>query len=206
MREVHSRLYYHPREQQYITATPFLVPPIRKHCCSNATHMHHHHHFCLHSYVLRSIRCRRPFPASQPTSSTSDEHEMSVQFGGGGVNVGASSPATSPPHLSQGVANPATMQSFTSSDILQPSHNPGINVYPSPVTTTTIVGGLVTSSLGENLKGRIMQRCSPTESTRCSAWYDPLRCATWLRSYGPLRTLQPLLDTIPFWTFHSTLF
>src|SRR5260370_25844496 len=99
---------------------------------------------------------------------------MSVQLVGGGVNVGASAPATSPPHLSQGVANPATMQSFTSSDILQPSHNPGINVYPSPVTTTTIVGGLVTSSLGENLKGRIMQRCSPTESTRGSAWYDPV--------------------------------
>jgi hypothetical protein len=32
----------------------------------------------------------------------------------------------------------------------------------------------VTSSLGENLKGRVMQRCSPTESTRGSARYDPV--------------------------------
>jgi len=143
MREVHSRLYYHPREQQYITATPFLVPPIRKYCCSNPTHAHHRHHSCLHLYVLRFNRCPpRPFPASPPSSSTSDAHETSVQFGGGGVNVGASSaPATSPPHLSQGAANPAAMQSFTSSDIWQPSHNAGINVCPSPVTTTTVVGG-----------------------------------------------------------------
>src|SRR5216684_3429404 len=27
-----------------------------------------------------------------------------------------------------------------------------------------------------------------------------VRWAAWLRSYGPLRTLQSLLDTIPFWT------
>ncbi|KAN0105572.1 hypothetical protein V8E52_010866 [Russula decolorans] len=118
----------------------------------------------------------RPFPASPPSSSTSDAHETSVQFHGGGVNVGASSaPATSPPHLSQGAANPATMQPFTSSpDIWQPSHNAGVNVCPSPVTTTTVIGGLVTSSLGENLKGKVMQRRSPTELTRGSARYDPV--------------------------------
>jgi hypothetical protein len=32
----------------------------------------------------------------------------------------------------------------------------------------------VTSSLGENLKGRVMQRRSPTEQTRGSARYDPV--------------------------------
>jgi hypothetical protein len=32
----------------------------------------------------------------------------------------------------------------------------------------------VASSLGENLKGRVMQRRSPTDSTRGSARYDPL--------------------------------
>jgi hypothetical protein len=32
----------------------------------------------------------------------------------------------------------------------------------------------VTSSLGENLKGKVIQRRSPTESTRGSARYDPL--------------------------------
>lgn len=32
----------------------------------------------------------------------------------------------------------------------------------------------MTSSLGENLKGKMMQRRSPTESTRGSARYDPL--------------------------------
>jgi hypothetical protein len=67
------------------------------------------------------------------------------------------------------------MQPFTSSpDIWQPSHNAGVNVCPSPVTTTAIIGGLVTSSLGENLKGKVMQRRSPTESTRGSARYDPV--------------------------------
>src|SRR5258708_38247721 len=32
----------------------------------------------------------------------------------------------------------------------------------------------VTSSLGENVKGRVMQRRSPTESRRGSARYDPV--------------------------------
>ena len=32
----------------------------------------------------------------------------------------------------------------------------------------------MTSSLGENLKGKVVQRRSPTESTRGSARYDPL--------------------------------
>lgn len=130
----------------------------------------------IYIHASRSNRCPpRPFPTSPPSSSTSDAHETSVQFGGGGVNVGASSaPATSPPHLSQGAANPATMQPFTSSDIWQPSHNAGVNVCPSPVTTTTVIGGLVASSLGENLKGRVMQRRSPTESTRGSVRYDPV--------------------------------
>jgi hypothetical protein len=37
----------------------------------------HRHHFCLHSYVLRSIRCPpRPFPASQPSSSTSGTQDV----------------------------------------------------------------------------------------------------------------------------------
>ncbi len=43
------------------TFTPPLPPPravpICKYCCSNTTYVHHHHHFCLHSYVLCSIRC-----------------------------------------------------------------------------------------------------------------------------------------------------
>jgi len=176
-RAVHSR-HYHPREQQYIPTTRFLVLLIRKCCRSNITLAHHRYHLYLHPSVLRSYRCPpRPFPASPPLSSTSDAHETSVQFGGGGVNVGAPSvPATSQPHLSQGAANPATMHSFTSSpDIWQSSHhNTGVNVCPSPVTTTTVAGGLVTSSLGENLKGRMMQRRSPIESTRGTARYDPL--------------------------------
>jgi hypothetical protein len=67
------------------------------------------------------------------------------------------------------------MQPFTSSsDLWQPSHNAGVNVCPSPVTTTTVIGGLVTSSLGENMKGKVMQRRSPTELTRGSARYDPV--------------------------------
>ncbi|KAF8489625.1 hypothetical protein F5888DRAFT_1156430 [Russula emetica] len=131
----------------------------------------------------------RPFPTSPPSSSTSDAHETSVQFGGGGVNVGASSaPVTSPPHLSQGAANPATMQPFTSSPDIWPSHNAGVNICPSPVTTTTVIGGLVTSSLGENLKGKMMQRRSPTESTRGSARYDPVGKQARVTSRPPVLT------------------
>jgi hypothetical protein len=37
-RAVLSRLHYRPREQQYIPATPFSAPPIRKCCCSTLTH------------------------------------------------------------------------------------------------------------------------------------------------------------------------
>ena len=40
--------------------------------------------------------------------------------------------------------------------------------------TTAALGGLVTSSLGENLKGKVLQRRSPTESTRGSVRYDPV--------------------------------
>ena len=177
-RAVHSRLHYHPREQQHILATPFLVQVIRKCCYLNVTLSHLRHQLCLYPFVvLRSDRCPpRPFLASPPSSSTSDAHETSVQFGGGGVNVSASSaPATTPPHLSQGAANPATMQPFTSSsEIWQPSHNTGVNLSPSPVTTTNVIGGIVASSLGENLKGRVMQGRSPTDSTRGSARYDPM--------------------------------
>src|SRR5258708_5090928 len=90
-RALHFCLDYHPREQQYIPAIPFLAPPTRKYCYLNPTHAHHRHHSCLYSYILHFNRCPRPFPASPPSSSTSDAHEMSVQFGGRGVDVGASS-------------------------------------------------------------------------------------------------------------------
>lgn len=51
---------------------------------------------------------------------------------------------------------------------------PGIlkNVYINPLTATAVVGGLVTSLVGENLKVKVMQRRSLTESTRGSARYD----------------------------------
>ncbi|KAH9987111.1 hypothetical protein BJV77DRAFT_1070686 [Russula vinacea] len=115
----------------------------------------------------------RRFPAPPPANSTGDARETLPY---GSVDVSASStPATSPPHLSQGVANPSTMQPFAPSpDIWQPSRNTGVNVCPSPVATTAALGSLVTSSLGENLKGKVIQRRSPTESTRGSARYDPL--------------------------------
>jgi hypothetical protein len=64
------------------------------------------------------------------------------------------------------------MQSFTSSsDIWQPSHNAGINVCPTLVMTTTVVGGLVTSSLDKNLKGKVMLRRLPTELMHGTVWY-----------------------------------
>ena len=129
---------------------------------------------CLHPCVPRSNRSpSRRFPAPPPANSTGDARETLPY---GSVDVSASStPATSPPHLSQGVANPSTMQPFAPSpDIWQPSRNTGVNVCPSPVATTAALGSLVTSSLGENLKGKVIQRRSPTESTRGSARYDPL--------------------------------
>jgi hypothetical protein len=43
-----------PREQQYIPATPLLMPPIRKYCYSNAAHTHHRHHFCLSFTLIHS--------------------------------------------------------------------------------------------------------------------------------------------------------
>ena len=64
------------------------------------------------------------------------------------------------------------MQPFTSSPDIW--HHNAVNVSPSPVTTTAALGGLVTSSLGESLKGKVLQRRSPTESTRGSARYDPV--------------------------------
>src|SRR5260370_30870165 len=76
------------------------------------------------------------------------------------------------------------MQSFTSSsDIWRPSHNTSVDVRPSPVTTTTVVGGLVTYSLGENLKG-----CNAALfAHRVNAW----QCVVWPCEQTGLRYLAP---------------
>ena len=76
------------------------------------------------------------------------------------------------------------MQSFASSpDILQ-------NVYLNPLTETAVVGGLVTSPVGGNLKVKMMQRRrrSPTESTRGSARYDPIGKQPHVTSYPAVVT------------------
>jgi len=85
-----------------------------------------------------------PFPASPTSTSPSDPRESSLQFN---ANPFASSQDIWPPHAS----------------------STGANVSVNPVTST--VG--VTTSFGENLKGRVPRR-SPTESTRSSSRYDPM--------------------------------
>jgi hypothetical protein len=62
------------------------------------------------------------------------------------------------------------MQPFTSSSDIWPSHSTGANVNVSPVTST--IG--VATSLGDNPKGKGIQRRSPTESTRGNLRYDPM--------------------------------
>lgn len=62
------------------------------------------------------------------------------------------------------------MQPFTSSPDIWPSHSAGASVDVSPVTSTTSVA----TSLGDNPKGKGVQRRSPTESTRGSVRYDPM--------------------------------
>src|SRR5258708_38294393 len=56
-------------------------------------------------------------------------------------------------------------------------------------------------------------KSTPCDDVKCLTGdgqnFEPLggvRWAMWLRSYRPLRMLQSLLDTIPFWTLHSYLF
>jgi hypothetical protein len=62
------------------------------------------------------------------------------------------------------------MQPYTPSPDIWPPHGTGANVNVSQVTST--IG--VAASLGDNLKGKGVQRRSPTESTRGNLRYDPM--------------------------------
>jgi hypothetical protein len=67
MRAVHSRLRYRPREQQYIPATPFSAPLLRKCCCS--TLIHHPSPSSPSAHLIRSNPTGVllvPFPLRHP--------------------------------------------------------------------------------------------------------------------------------------------
>ncbi|KAH9968374.1 hypothetical protein BGW80DRAFT_671630 [Lactifluus volemus] len=103
-----------------------------------------------------------PYPASPSSGSPRNARDSSLRFG---TNVSAGPGPVAPPHLPQGTS----MQSFTSPDIWPP-HGAAAGVAVSPAKPTV---GLVTS-LGENMKGKGVQRRSPTESLRANSRYDPV--------------------------------
>jgi hypothetical protein len=81
------------------------------------------------------------------------------------------------------------MQPFTASPDIWPSHSTGANVNVGPVTSIGVV-----TSLGDNPKGKGVQRRSPTESTRGNLRYDPMGRQSRVAPPRSSATSEPLTD------------